>query len=243
MTRLLLGLALACLLSAPASAQTTTEAAKAEGKAFGKQLAPAAQSAATTAPDADRVPNFSAAPAQSPYFDDPDRMSGDAASQANSNPGYRTIRDSLASRAKFDAVDLDAVIARGQTISDNPLAYTSGMSVGGMQGRCVALPPAGSSAGRYSATCNTGYVVEDRSASCTIPLVASVTTISEHLYYCSESGMPRIPACTAFEGQGCLLTGSHEGRCLVQTSGPGGTYCSEPGEPVYEYTCPAPVAG
>ena len=243
MTRLLLGLALACLLSVPASAQTTTEAAKAEGKAFGKQLAPAAQSAATTAPDADRVPNFSAAPAQSPYFDDPDRMSGDAASQANSNPGYRTIRDSLASRAKFDAVDLDAVIARGQTISDNPLAYTSGMSVGGMQGRCVALPPAGSSAGRYSATCNTGYAIEDGSASCTIPLVASVTTISEHLYYCSESGMPRIPACTAFEGQGCLLTGSHEGRCLVQTSGPGGTYCSEPGEPVYEYTCPAPVAG
>tara|TARA_B100001057_G_scaffold403885_1_gene416300 strand:+ start:193 stop:477 length:285 start_codon:yes stop_codon:yes gene_type:complete len=47
----LLCLACACLPTS-ISAQTTTDAAKEDGKAFGRDKAAAAQSAATTAPDA-----------------------------------------------------------------------------------------------------------------------------------------------------------------------------------------------
>ncbi len=76
-----LSLAIACLpLGAVAYAQTTTEAAKADGKAFARDKAATAQEAATTRPDAARVPNFGGVPSQSDYFDDPDRMSREAAS-------------------------------------------------------------------------------------------------------------------------------------------------------------------
>jgi conjugal transfer mating pair stabilization protein TraN len=78
MKRLLLPLlCLACAsLSSGALAQTTTEAAKADGKAFGRDKAADAQGAATTEPDANRIPNFGGSvPSQSGYFDDPDRMS------------------------------------------------------------------------------------------------------------------------------------------------------------------------
>ena len=79
MNRLTLSAPLALVLAlAPlcaAQAQTTTEAAKADGKAFGKDIGAAAQSAATTQPSADRVPGFGGTPSQSGYFDDPNACS------------------------------------------------------------------------------------------------------------------------------------------------------------------------
>ena len=111
----LLCLACACLPTS-VSAQTTTDAAKADGKAFGRDQAAAAQSAATTDPDANRIPNFGGVPNQSGYFDDPDRMAREAASQATANTGYRTMRDSMDRRAQFAPQDLDAVVARSNVI-------------------------------------------------------------------------------------------------------------------------------
>ncbi|WP_235982157.1 hypothetical protein [Novosphingobium aerophilum] len=157
----LLYLACACL-PASISAQTTTDAAKADGKAFGRDKAAAAQSAATTDPDANRIPNFGGVPNQSGYFDDPDRMAREAASQATANTGYRTMRDSMDRRAQFAPQDLDAVVARSNVINDDPLSYTSGMSISGSQGRCVPLPPGTGTTARYMATCNVGYVCRRR---------------------------------------------------------------------------------
>ena len=225
---LVLGSPVSALAQSPTNAAVS--AARADGKAFARQKAAAAQAAATTEPDAARVPNYPPTSSQSGYYDDPERISADAAAQATAHPGYQAIRNSMASRARFAPVDLDAVVARSEAISADPLAYTSGMSVGGTQGRCVPLPSANTSAGRYQATCNTGYKLEAGTASCTIPLVASVTTVSDYLYYCQDAPTPRIPACTPFEAAGCPLTGSHEGRCLHSTQGPGGLYCDEPGE-------------
>ena len=88
-----MSLAIAALTpGAVAHAQTTTEAAKADGKAFARDKAAAAQDAATTRPDAERVPNFGVVPSQSGYFDDPDRMSREAASQARSVLLMRTLQ-------------------------------------------------------------------------------------------------------------------------------------------------------
>lgn len=78
-----------------------TEAAKADGKVFGREQAAAAQGAATTSPDANRIPGFSSTPGEARYFDDPARMEREAASQANGHSGYRAMRDSMDRRARF----------------------------------------------------------------------------------------------------------------------------------------------
>ena len=206
MTRhLLIGLA---LLSAPAMAQTTTDAARADGKAFGAAKAPTAQSAATTAPSADRVPNFGGTPAQSAYFSNPDLMAREAASQATTNGGYRTMRDSMNTRAKFDPVDLDATIARARTISADPLKLASGMSAGSTQGRCVPLPPSTGSAARYTATCNTGYTAQTATQTCPITLVANVIQRPTYDYWCvGGSGIdPNATyACSRFPAPQCKV--------------------------------------
>ena len=184
MTRALIPLfALALAGATPVHAQSAFDAAKADGKAFGAANTGTAQSAATTTPDATRIPNFSGANAQSTYFDDPTRMAADAAAQASSHAGYQAMRSSSATRARFAAVDLDATIARSKAISDDPLAYTSGMSIGGTQGRCVPLPPGSGSAGRYMATCDISYTLAQTTSSCAIPLGVSFQDVAAYRYY------------------------------------------------------------
>ena len=57
------------------------------------------------------------------------------------------------------------------------------MSVSGSTGNCVPLPPGTGSVGTYMATCNTGYTVDSGTASCAVTLNASVTTVTDYLYY------------------------------------------------------------
>lgn len=202
-------LALALLLPAVAQAQSTTDAAKADGKAFGKDIGAAAQTAATTHPDASRVPGFSTAPSQSGYFDDPKAMERQAASQASSSTGYRTMRDSMDRRARFNPVDLDAAVARWKVISSDPLSYTSGMGIGGTQGRCVPLPPGSGTAARYMATCNTGYTATQETRSCTVTLNAKVEQKSVYGYYCvGGSGVDpsTIYNCNRYPAPQCTVT-------------------------------------
>ena len=68
--------ALLVTLTGPLHAQTTTDAAKADGKAFGRDKAASAQSAATTNPNANRIPNFGGTPSQSGYFVNGGRIPG-----------------------------------------------------------------------------------------------------------------------------------------------------------------------
>ena len=180
---LALGAMALALLAPSALAQTTTEAARADGKAFGRDKAAAAQQAATRAPDAGRIPNYEGVPSQSDYFDDPERMAREAATQAAGNTGYRTMRDSMDRRARFAPEDLDAVIARSRTLADDPLAYTSGMAIGGTQGRCVPLPAGASSAGRYMATCNTGYTASEQARTCRVTLDVTFEERAVYRYY------------------------------------------------------------
>lgn len=214
MKRLLL--AIACLAATtlspavPLRAQTTTDAAKADGKAFGRDKAAAAQGAATTDPDAGRIPNFGGVPSQSGYFDDPDRMSREAASQATSSTGYRTMRDSMDRRARFAPQDLDATIARSKVIGGDPLSYTSGMGISGSQGRCVPLPPGSGTAGRYMATCNTGYTATQETRNCPVALVAKVEQRQAYGYYClPASGDPNaVYDCARYPAPQCRLVQS-----------------------------------
>jgi conjugal transfer mating pair stabilization protein TraN len=250
MRRLLICLAALCAcLASAAEAQNapqgpgTTEAAKAEGKAFGREQAAAAQSAATTRPDAERIPNFSSAPAETRYFDDPASMERDAASQASANTGYRTIRDSLERRARFTPEDLDAVVARSGQISADPLSFTSGMSISGAQGRCVPLPPASSVGARYMATCNVGYTAGEAVRSCTVPLTLEVTNQIRYIHWCSDYGSGAEEDCTRFRTAGCVRTDWIEGPCLQWADAGGLPFCAEPGAPISVMSCAAPVPG
>lgn len=237
-------LALSAAALPVATQAQSTDAAKADGKAFGQTQAGAAQAAAATSPDASRVPNYSASTSQSGYFDDPDAMSRAAASSASANPGYQAMRDSIDRRAKFAPVDLDAAITRSKAISADPLSYTSGMAVGGSQGRCVPLPPSTGTPARYKATCNTGYTLDSGTSSCAITLQASVTTVTDYHYYCTDGGVDGQPDCALLYTASCQQTGSHAGKCLQGFRDASGIFhCTEPGEPVNEMTCSAPVTG
>lgn len=237
------------LLASPlaGSAQSGTAAARADGKAFGKEKVSVAQSTATTAPDATRIPNFSDAPSESGYFERPDQIAPDAANAATSHEGYRSMRSSLDTRARFAPVDIEAAIARGKAVGGDPLAYTSGMSVGGTQGRCVPLPSAVVSPGRYQATCNTGYVAIDETRSCNIALQVSATRTTDYLYWCNyppEDAGNGVDDCTLFDVPQCRQTGQHPGRCLQYSIGSDGRrFCSEPGSPVLEMTCSNTISG
>ncbi len=178
----------AVAVNQPAAAQTPTDAARAEGKAFGKELSATAQRSATAAPDAGRIPNFSTTPDGTRYAGDPEALARDGTSEASRNSGYQTMRDSMDRRVRFDPVDIEAVIARSKAIGSDPLTFTSGMSVSGSQGRCVPLPTASGSAARYKATCNTGYKLESGTASCAIPLTVSVTEVATYRYYAEVGG-------------------------------------------------------
>ncbi len=195
------------------------------------------------------MPGFGGVPDQSGYFDDPDRMAREAASQATSNTGYRTMRDSMDQRVRFAPVDLDATIARSDAINEDPLAYTSGMSVTGTQGRCVPLPPGTGSSTRYFATCNIGYTVETHTSSCTIPLTTTVESRATYRYYAEvplHTGIaPTISEFSSALADGtCTNLGATDSCQVVRNYGlvPSGR-CADFRFDIIQCTTPVAVAG
>ncbi|MFK3888835.1 conjugal transfer protein TraN [Sphingomonas sp. NPDC079357] len=222
--------------------------ARNDGKAFAAEIATRAQDATQQTPTADSVPNFDASPSQSSLFDDPDALARAAGAAATSHEGYQAVRSSVDRRARIAPADIEATIARGQAVAADPNGYVSGMGVGGGQGSCRELPPGTGASGSYEATCNDGLALEQKTERCTIPLNVSVTSTTTHLYYCSSfnAGFNRADDCTVFEpymGGTCRHVGSHPGRCLQGYSRNGQYYCTEPGEPIDEIACDAPVTG
>ena len=221
-------------------AQTTTDA-KADGKAFGSSVIDRAKGAATTTPDAARIPGFDRAATRNleSLANRPDRIEGEARTAAIGDPAIRAVEDSLRNRAKFSPEEIKTSLARSGAISKAPLDYTSGMSVSGEKGHCVPLPPGTGSVGTYMATCNTGYTAEQKIATCSVKLDARVTTLTDYLFYCPRHD----PECSTFDLPTCRLSGSHPGRCLQGYKDENRFVCTEPDDPIAEYTCSAPVSG
>ncbi|TVV74629.1 conjugal transfer protein TraN [Sphingomonas solaris] len=244
---LLVGLALfgVGLTGSIASGQSQTEAARTDGKAFAADIAGKAQSAAKTVPTAATLPNFTGTPSQSALFDDPDVIAAQASAAATTNQGYQTVRSSLDRRPRVAVADIEATIARGRAIADDPTTYVSAMGVSGGEGSCRELPPSTGSAGTYEATCNDGVALEEKAESCTIPLVVSVTRTTGYRYWCSTDNarFNGVDDCSLFETTSCRHTGSHGGRCLLRGGRPPYEYCIEPGEPVEELLCDTEVPG
>jgi conjugal transfer mating pair stabilization protein TraN len=231
-----------------ASAQTT-KSARDDGKAFGTALGAKAQQSAKQAPTAQTVPNYRAGTApQSRYFSDPDRMAPAAGSAAGSHDGYQTIKRSVQSRARFAPADIEAAIARGQAVADDPLHYTSGM-VGGSSGSCRELPASAGSGGTYEATCNSGYALDQATGTCTVRLVVTVRSTTQYRYACSSfnADFNGVDNCILFDaklGGTCRITGYRPGRCLQgRRERFGQTWCTEPGEPIAQISCSETVPG
>lgn len=166
--------------------QSNSQAAKADGKAFANEIAKQAQAASKRAPTADSVPNFSPSPPDADLFDDPDAIARRAAIAATSHDGYRTVRSSLDRRPRISVADIEATIARGSAIADDPLPYVSGTGIGGAQGACRALPPSTISAGYYEATCNVGVALTQTTESCSIALEVAFKERYAYRYYAED---------------------------------------------------------
>lgn len=223
------------------------EAAKEEGKAFAQEQQARVRANASMQPDAERIPGYTSNPVEATYADNPDRIEGDARAAARSHEGLKAIKDSNARRAKFEAEEIKAVTARSKSINEDPLRFSSGMEIGGAEGRCVPLPPSPGSPGRYTATCNSGVALDESSESCNIYLDVNVEQRAQYHYLCSyisPYGFGGVPSCEIFAAQGCRATGTRPGPCL-QWGGnrEQGRYCVEPGEPYVEMSCSAPVPG
>ena len=223
------------------------DAAREDGKAFASEQQRRARANASTQPDAARVPGYTSNPAEAGYADNPDRIESDARAAARSHEGMKAIKDSNARRAKFDFDEIKTVTARSKSINEDPLAYTSGMEIGGAEGRCVPLPPSPGSPGRYTATCNSGVALEETSESCTVRLEVTIEQQQIHKYLCSQIepyGFREVPSCQRFFDAGCQATGTRPGPCLQwYDDGYNPKYCVEPGEPYLEMSCSAPISG
>lgn len=235
-SRFVAAAALVALLSTASQAQTPTQAARTDGKAFGGALRPRAATEATTTPTPARLPGYSATtPPEATYYTNPAAIAPAAAATTSSSPGYQAVTTSMSSRATFSQVDLDATVARGKTVSADPMTYTSGFAAGGVPGSCVALPPGSASAGTYEMTCNTGYTPMTATLVCNPSVVIYTATVWTYLASEDPLAAPNNPNLFA----GCTMTGQTNGRCL-QGHWPN---CSEPGEPVEHYTCTSLIPG
>jgi len=210
--------AIITVTSASALHAQTRDEARADGKDFATELLGEAREAATTNPDAARVPNFDPQATRDlqDLARDPDQIEARARSAATTSTPMQTIRDSMDSRAQFDPDEIADMLARSRTINETPLDYTSGMSVTGSQGACVPLPPGSANAGTYTATCNTGFTATRETGTCQVTLDARVEARDVYGYYCiAGTGVdPSSPyACDHYQGPQCRVVQSWDIPC------------------------------
>ena len=248
MTRVGVHLAMVALVGALSGAvlveaASPTQAAKSDGKAFAGALRPQAATDARTAPTADRVPGFASNPAESAYYGAPDTLTPAAEAAKASSTGYNAVTSSIAARATFAPADIDSTVARGKLVAGDPMTYVSGFAATGTPGSCHPLPETAVSPGSYEQSCNSGYVADTSTQSCTIAL--NVVTSSVYKYECSPPPSDlqnNVDSCDIFPGV-CTDVGSRPGKCLQWSGPPWAQWCSEPGEPITQLDCPATVPG
>jgi conjugal transfer mating pair stabilization protein TraN len=228
---ILVGMAL--LMIAPVQAQTPEmDAARADGKAFGKSQIPASQAQPTKPDGADALPGYDprAADPLGDYFDHEGAMSGDGLSQINTNPGSSIVINSRGNRILPSTVRSE--LDRGFTITGNPTSYVTGYS--GDPRDCRPVPPGTGGIVDAERLCNRGDIEAATNPSCTIGITHR---FDEKWDYECDSG---DGSCGAYAG--CTRTGSRPGRCLLYFGCPSGPPrscgCAEPGDPILKFSCP-----
>lgn len=242
---------LLCTVVALATLSPITSSAaydpKADGKEFAKTvLVPKGEGVSKDEAAPKEVPLFTDTPPGKSYADDPVAMEADAVVAKGSNEGYNAMIDSMGKRATFSKSDLEATTKFGKDVIADPGAY-SGTAISGTPGTCTAIPKPLASPGFYEQTCNTGYTETGGGpVTCNIAAKVVVQTVVRHECSILDPGFNGTDDCGLIDpywGSICQLVGSREGKCLQWAGVPPFEFCVEPGEPIQQYDCMAPVPG
>ena len=179
-TALLLG------LSTGGAVAQTMQSVRDDAKAFGTSQNAAAQAV----PDSDttvttNVPGYTGnTTPESAYMSDPASLDASKLTTAKSNPGYRLTVDGNLTRPQIPASVVNATVARGNAITQDPNSIVQGLA-GGQSGQCVKLPPSTTTTGTFEASCNTGVKVNTVAKSCPITLTHDFGTGGQK-YQCTR---------------------------------------------------------
>jgi conjugal transfer mating pair stabilization protein TraN len=181
---LLAGLTLS--LSAGNVVAQTMQQAKDDGKAFGQAQGSANVGAADTdAAAQSTLPGYNGANApQTVYMTDPAALDAAKPAVAATNPGYRLTVDGNLTRPQVNPAEIDATVARGNAVNQDPATYAPGLA-NGTSGQCVPLPPSTTTTGTFEATCNKGLALETGPRSCPITLTHNFGPAG-HKYQCTR---------------------------------------------------------
>lgn len=231
--------------AAPTTAQMSTNQAREEGKALGAAM----RSDEAWIPNDDAqaaiVPGYQGTELpQADYFNNPDRLAGDANTLKGSSELYQISTDASKSRPTFSIDEIRDVTANAIAIENDPSTQLGGENISGGSGECTPLP-AQESQIYYDATCDTGVVVNSvpsetvyscppgwtlEAASCNM-----VETVPASISYscdagwsldgsqCSSTQPANVSAYSCLAGW--TLNGSRCSRTLTQDAGEGGYSC------------------
>ena len=181
---LALGAAFLTLGVSGAMAQSA-QSVRDDANAFAAQLATANQGVADNeATVTANVPGYTGATTpQSSYMNDPAALDAAKLGAAQSNEAYRLTVDGNLVRPQIPSASVDATLARGNAINQDPAAIAQGLA-SGQSGQCVPLPPSTTSTGTFEASCNIGVKVDSGPRSC--PITLDHQFAATHAYQCTR---------------------------------------------------------
>lgn len=173
------------VLAGAASAQTMGDMRQ-DGREFGRAMGASVRGLADSesTPSAN-LPNYSGADApETRYWGNDTALDAEKWLAAESNEGHRLTVDGNRIRPRVSPTEVDATLARGNEIVQDPATYAEGTAASGEKGQCVELPPSTDTIGTFEATCNVGVAIDQGPKACAISLDHSFS--SAHKYQCTE---------------------------------------------------------
>ena len=158
-------------LSTVGALAQTMQGVSDDAKAFAQSQAAATQGVADSdATVTANVPGYAGnTTPQSTYMSNPASLDASKLTTAQTNEGYRLTVDGNLTRPRISAAEVDATVARGNAINQDPNAIVQGLA-GGQSGQCVPLPPSTITTGTFEASCNSGVKLDTVAKSCPITL-------------------------------------------------------------------------
>jgi conjugal transfer mating pair stabilization protein TraN len=186
MWRLCVFAGLAVTLSTAGALAQTMQDAKRDGQTFGQAQAAVNQGAADTGADAQSaLPGYNGANApETVYMGNPASLDAAKPAVAATNQGYRLTVDGNLTRPRIAPSEVDATVARGNAVNQDPATYAQGLA-NGQTGQCVPLPPSTTTTGTFEATCNKGLALQTAAKSCPITLTHNFGPLA-HQYQCTR---------------------------------------------------------
>lgn len=238
---------MAVQVDAQSSAQTTPQAANADGTTFAKNAKTTASSIPDQQVDANTVPGYQPAPdSMSNLFGSSDSALMGQAGAATSGDAWTTMLSADANRSRVDPASLKDILDKAEEINENATGSSTETGAGGGQGQCQEVTKAATQV-YYDATCDVGDTITTADPvmqySCPAGWSLSGTTCSytqsqaaDVSYSCPNGG--------TLQGTNCVSTqpASVSGYTCPSGFSLSGTSCTQTqtqAASVSGYSCPA----